>query len=148
MCELVCVCVYVCVRERERKRERKRERDRQTDRQAGRQTDTDRGREGGGTRDRERFVFWEEYVCLSVSLSRHHAHISAYIDLNFTHNFMPSPGRFLHALRLMLPFLISEVTLELIQATLPLFQLFTLICLPYSRGVVLSCLRCTVCECR
>ena len=60
-------------------------------------------------------------VCLCVQTSRshfcmHRPHISR------TCNLIQTPGRFLHAFWLMLPFLISSVTLNLIPAALPIFQ--------------------------
>ena len=56
-------------------------------------------------------------VCPSITPTLLHASPS-----DFTRIFIPTPGRFSHAFRSSFPFLISAVTLKLIQMTLPLFQ--------------------------
>ena len=55
-------------------------------------------------------------VCPGIMLTSVHSSLS-----DFTNNLIPRPGRFSLDFRLTSPFLISAITLKLIQATLPLF---------------------------
>ena len=66
----------------------------------------------------------DEFVCLSVCVSRHHAHISLCIAFKFHHTtyLIPTPGRFSHAFRPTFLVLIGAITLKRIPATLLLFE--------------------------
>lgn len=71
-------------------------------------------------------------MCQGITLTFLHASTSG-----FVHNFLPTPGRFSSAFRPKLSVLISAITTRIVQATLPHFQLFTLIGLSCSGHVAL-----------
>ena len=72
---------------------------------------------------------WRWRICLSVCPGTTIIFLHALIS-NFIYDLITIAGRFSHAFRSTLPFLISALTSKAIEAVLPVFQSLRMICLP------------------